>query len=66
MLGRGVVSARVPGIAAQQSLNTEPTTSNNTVFFNNFTGIIGTTWGKSARRRDKRTDQVLIALNQLD
>lgn len=66
MLGRGVVSARVPGITSQQSFNAEPTTFDNAVFFYNFTGIIGTTWGKSAGRGGKRTDQVLIALYQLN
>ena len=56
MLGRGVVSAGVPGIATQQSSNAEPTPLQYTVFCHNFTGIIGATGGKPASRRKKRAN----------
>lgn len=56
MLGRGVVSARVPGVATQQSSNTEPTALDYAVFSQNFTGIIGTTGGKSAGWWEERTN----------
>ena len=64
MLRRGVVSAGVPGVATQQSFNAEPPSFYYTVFSYDFAGVMGTTGGKSARRGDKRTDQVLIAAYQ--
>lgn len=66
MLGCGIVSAGVPGIASQQSFNTEPHPFDYTVFSQGFAGIVGAGWSKSARWRAKRTDQVLIAMYQLD
>src|SRR5574340_450193 len=66
MLGGGVVSARVPGIAAQQSLNAEPPPFHDTVFRQCFAGVVGTGGSKSAGRRFQRADQVLIAMYQLN
>ena len=65
-LWRGVVSARIPGIATQQSFNAEPRPLHYTIFRQGFAGIVGTGWGKSACWRAKRANQVLIGAYQLD
>lgn len=60
-----VVSAGVPGITTQQPFNAEPPTLHHTVPGQSFAGVVGAGWGKSARWRAKRTDQVLIDMHQL-
>lgn|SRR5574340_117815 len=66
MLRCGIVSTAVPGITSQQSFNAEPPPFHYAVSSQGITGILGTGWSKSARRRTKRTDQVLIAVYQPD
>src|SRR3990167_696234 len=66
MLGRGIVTAGIPWIAAQQSFDAEPAPFNHTMFRQAFTGVMRAGWGKSACWRAKWTDHVLIPMYQLD
>lgn len=65
-LWRGVVSAGITGITAQQPFNAKPTALYQAVFHKDIAGVMRTTGSKSARWRAKRTNQVLIGADQFD
>ncbi len=65
-LGCRVVPAGIPWITAQQPLDPELSSLRDAIFCYGFTGIMGACWSKSAGRRIKRADHVLIAMYQFD
>lgn len=65
-LRRGVIPARIAGIAAQQPFGSKPAPLNQTMPGKCFACVMGATGNKSAGGRVKRADQILISVYQLD
>jgi len=62
----GIVSTRVPRIAAQQPLNAKPPPFYYAMFQYSLTSVVRACWCKPASWGAKRTNQVLINMYQLD
>lgn len=66
MLGCGIVSARIPGIATHYAFKSKPGALNDAMPCHSIACVMRTTGNKSAGWGAERTDQVLVTMYQLD
>lgn len=66
VLSDRIVATLAPRVAPCQPAYGHPSSFQGTIFPKGFDGVLGTSWSKTTLVPDPRTEQELIAFNELD